>query len=73
MANFFAMGGYAFYVWGSYFVVAVVLGGIFVWSVNELKTRRAALERLKTQDKSLDGEAASQGAGRSENPDGGAS
>lgn len=25
MAEFFAMGGYAFYVWGSYGVVAAVL------------------------------------------------
>ena len=28
MAEFFAMGGYAFFVWGSYLVVAVTL----IWS-----------------------------------------
>lgn len=50
MADFFAMGGYAAYVWGSYLLVALVLGGLAVWSYQELKSRRAALERLKAQE-----------------------
>ncbi len=61
MADYFAMGGYAFYVWGSYILVALVMGGIFVWSVQELKTRQAALDRLKAQD----GGGATDNAGRS--------
>lgn len=50
MADFFAMGGYAAFVWGSYLVVALVLGGLGLWSHQELKSRRAALERLKAQE-----------------------
>ncbi len=72
MADFFAMGGYGSYVWGSYIVVALVMGGIFVWSVKELKSRQAALDRLKAQDKSLESEAASVGIAQTENQDGGA-
>jgi heme exporter protein CcmD len=44
------MGGYAAYVWGSYLVVALVLGGLLVWSRQQLKSRRAALARLKAQE-----------------------
>jgi len=38
--EFFSMGGYAFYVWGSYAVAALVLGG----EVFFLRQRRKALQ-----------------------------
>ena len=42
-AEFFAMGGYAFYVWGSYGVAAVLIVAE-MWLL--VSRRRALLERL---------------------------
>lgn len=39
-SEFFSMGGYAFYVWGSYAVAFIALGG----EVLLLRQRRKALE-----------------------------
>ena len=43
--RFFDMGGYAFYVWGS-FVVALLLMGVEVWSLRRRK-RRALLREAQ--------------------------
>lgn len=41
-SEFFAMGGYAFYVWGSYLLTAAVLA-VEVWSLRrQARTKRAA-------------------------------
>jgi heme exporter protein D len=44
-SNFFSMGGYGFYVWGSYLVTLITLGGEVVL----LQRRRKALTRDKTE------------------------
>jgi heme exporter protein D len=36
--EFFSMGGYAFYVWGSYAVAAVVIGGEVVFLIRRKKS-----------------------------------
>lgn len=43
MAEFFAMGGYGFYVWGSYGVTAVLL---LIEVITLLRRRRTLLRRL---------------------------
>jgi heme exporter protein D len=44
MKEFFAMGGYAFFVWGSYGIAAVVL----IYNVLQpLLRRRAVLKRMR--------------------------
>lgn len=42
-AEFFAMGGYALYVWGSYAVAAILLG-VELWLL--VRRRRTLLKRL---------------------------
>jgi len=49
VAEFFAMGGYAFYVWGSYGVVAVVLVHQYV---APLIRRRRLLRELAVEEQS---------------------
>lgn len=47
-AEFFHMGGYAFYIWSSYAVTALVLVGLFVWSrlgLRSAEKREAQLGR----------------------------
>jgi heme exporter protein D len=44
--NFLAMGGYAFYVWGSYLVTLVLM---IVEIVSISLRRRNALQRLRVQ------------------------
>ncbi len=44
MAEFFAMGGYGFYVWGSYGVTALLLG-LEVYFL--MRSRRTILQRLR--------------------------
>jgi len=44
-SNFFKMGGYAFYVWGSYLVALVVMGGEVILVLK----RRKALEARAAQ------------------------
>lgn len=43
LAEFFHMGGYAFYVWGSYAVTAALMVVEVVWLV---RRRRTLLDRL---------------------------
>ncbi len=49
-SSFWSMGGYANFVWPSYFVVAFVLFGLLIWTLSQgksLKKRLALLEQLK--------------------------
>jgi heme exporter protein D len=43
LSSFFSMGGYGFYVWGSYLATLVVLGGELL----SLSRRRRALAKQK--------------------------
>ena len=47
MSAFFDMGGYAIYVWSSYGVVTVVLGGLVVWTLAALKAAARDLNDLE--------------------------
>ena len=44
-ADFFAMGGYAFYVWGSYAVTALVIGAEVWLLARRTRTLRRRLGR----------------------------
>ena len=47
MRDFFAMGGYAAYVWPAYGIVALVLVGFLVSSLRALKENRRRLTLLE--------------------------
>ena len=50
LAEFVHMGGYAAYVWSSYALTAVVIGGIVWWSARELRvTREETLRRARAR------------------------
>ncbi len=56
MTSFFAMGGYAFYVWGAYGVATLLLAALIVATV--LRHRRIArtlaqLEALRRPDRDV--------------------
>jgi heme exporter protein D len=47
MAEFFAMGGYAFYVWGSFGVTLVVMVAEIIMVRHQHRTLRQRLGRMK--------------------------
>ena len=47
MSSFFAMGGYAAFVWPAYAIVAVVLVGLLVLSIRVLRRNEATLRLLE--------------------------
>ncbi len=49
MSAFFDMGGYAVYVWPSYFAAAVILGLLVMMSLRNLRQERQQLEKLERQ------------------------
>jgi heme exporter protein D len=49
MSEFFAMGGYADYVWWSYGITAVILIGLATVAIQRGRTRRADLEELQAR------------------------
>ena len=50
LAEFLHMGGYAAYVWSSYAITLVVIGGILWWSARELRaTREETLKRARVR------------------------
>lgn len=49
LLEFFAMGGYAFYVWTSYALTAVLLVGIVGWSARQLKSTQQRTFRRARQ------------------------
>lgn len=46
MSEFFAMGGYAGFVWSAYAVAAIVMIGLLVQTVRSLRARAAELDSL---------------------------
>ena len=48
MSEFFAMGGYAAYIWPAYGVAAVILIGLWLVSVKELRARETDIELAET-------------------------
>ena len=44
MSDFFAMGGYAAYVWPAYGVAAAVLAGLWIASLRSLRAREAEID-----------------------------
>jgi heme exporter protein D len=46
LAAYFAMGGYAGFVWPAYAIAAVVLGGLAIQSWRRYRASRDALARL---------------------------
>ena len=51
-AEFFAMGGYALYVWGAYGVCALVIGAEAALLVRRARTSRANAGRMTRGDSS---------------------
>ena len=47
MTEFFAMGGYAAYVWPAYALAALVMVGLLVASLRGLREREATLKALE--------------------------
>lgn len=47
LSEFFAMGGYAPYVWGAYGLAAVVLVGLLVATLRRLRESEATLRTLE--------------------------
>ncbi|BDX01021.1 heme exporter protein CcmD [Maricaulis maris] len=50
MTEFFAMGGYAAYVWPTWAVSAAVLVALVVHALLERRAAREALRRLETDE-----------------------
>lgn len=48
MSEFFAMGGYATYVWPAYGVAVLILAALWISSVRELRAREAEIEAVET-------------------------
>ena len=51
-SDFFAMGGYALYVWGSFIVVAVFMAGEVVLVGHRTRTIKAQLQRVHRGNRS---------------------
>ena len=51
MAQFFAMGGYAAFVWSAYGLSVIVLALMVVWSLRANRREREALRRLEPQER----------------------
>jgi len=50
LAEFFYMGGYAFFVWSSYALTTICLAGVVMWSsVQYRKTRKQSFKRALQQ------------------------
>ena len=49
VTEFFTMGGYASYVWPSYGVFALVLGGLTLYGVRRNRAVREELERVENR------------------------
>jgi heme exporter protein D len=49
LAHYFAMGGYAFYVWPAYALTAAVLGGLVFVSWRRYRQSARDLDRLQKE------------------------
>jgi len=47
ISSFFAMGGYAAFIWTAYGAGALILGGLLVMSLKDLRTRQAEIAALE--------------------------
>ena len=50
LGTYFAMGGYAAFVWPAYAVAAAVLGGLTIQSWRRYRASREALSRLGSRE-----------------------
>ncbi len=50
MSQFFAMGGYAVFVWPSYALSVIVPAALAVWTLSANRRTREALRRLEAQE-----------------------
>lgn len=48
IADFFAMGGYAVYVWPAYGVAAAIMIGLLADTLRSLRSRESAVRHLET-------------------------
>jgi heme exporter protein D len=51
MAQFFAMGGYAVFVWPAYALSVIVLALMVAWTLRASRREREALRRVETQER----------------------
>jgi len=51
MSAFFAMDGYAWFVWPSWICAIVALIGLYLWSVRQLKERETALKAARERSR----------------------
>jgi heme exporter protein D len=56
MSEFFAMGGYAAFVWSAFAVTAVVMAGLYVQSHRALRANEAALAAMQQAKAERDGD-----------------
>ncbi|HWL69058.1 MAG TPA: heme exporter protein CcmD [Geminicoccus sp.] len=49
MAEFLAMGGYAAYVWPAFGFTILVLAGLWILSLRQMRAKEAELEALRSQ------------------------
>ena len=56
ISTFFAMGGYAAFIWPAYALVSVVLIGLLIASLRSLRSGEADLETLKASEGDTAGE-----------------
>ena len=52
LGTFFAMGGYAAYVWPSYALTAITLAGMLGWTIRTLRARRRLEQDLAATGRS---------------------
>ncbi len=48
MSEFFAMGGYAAFIWPAYAVATILLFGLLVLSLKSMRQREALVESLRS-------------------------
>lgn len=48
MNEFFAMGGYAFYVWPAYIIAAAIIGGMAIQTILQWRRARDRLRLLES-------------------------
>ena len=49
MLEFLNMGGYALYVWTSYAIALIILGGVVLWSAHRYRSVRVSAIRRAQQ------------------------
>jgi heme exporter protein D len=51
MTEFFAMGGYAAFIWPAFAITAIVLAGLLMISLRGVRVREARLDALKNEER----------------------